>query len=126
MSDDGSTKPNPWIRWLTIAGFSLFTLAIAGAIQFSSAITTISATLPPTPDVATLPVSVAVTDRDGLLLRPFTTADGRWRLPVEQAAIDPRFIAMLIAYEDRSFAGHDGIAWSSMVRAAGQFIGAGG
>ena len=31
----------------------------------------------------TLPVSVAVTDRDGLLLRPFTTADGRWRLPVE-------------------------------------------
>jgi penicillin-binding protein 1C len=126
MGDVEQPRPNPWPRWLTIAGFSLFTLACAGAIQLNSMVVSISATLPPTPDVATLPVSIAVTDRDGLLLRPFTTSDGRWRLPVEQAAIDPRFIKMLIAYEDRGFAEHDGIAWNSMLRAAGQFVGAGG
>ena len=62
----------------------------------------------------------------GLLLRPFTIADGRWRLPVTMAEVDPRFLDMLIAYEDRHFAEHDGIDWPSMLRAAGQFVGAGG
>ena len=113
-------------RWLTLAGFGLFVTACAGAIQLNSTLIGIAATLPPTPDVATLPVSVAVTDRNGMLLRPFTTGDGRWRLPVERAAVDPRFIDMLIAYEDRGFAEHDGIAWGSMLRAAGQFVMAGG
>ena len=115
-----------WGRRLTLAGFTLFVLATAGAIQLTSMVAGISATLPPTPALATLPVSVAVTDRDGLLLRPFTTEGGRWRLPVSRTAVDPRFIAMLIAYEDRGFAEHDGIAWTSMLRAAGQFVAAGG
>ena len=115
-----------WTRWLSLAGFSLFVLACAGGIQLNSAVVGIAGTLPPTPDLATLPVSVAVTDRDGLLLRPFTTADGRWRLPVDRRAVDPRFIDMLIAYEDRGFAGHHGIAWTSMLRAAGQYVAAGG
>ena len=113
-------------RWLTLAGFGFFVLACAGAIQLNAMIGGIAGALPPTPDVATLPVSVAVTDRNGMLLRPFTTADGRWRLPVDRAAVDPRFIQMLIAYEDRGFAEHDGIAWSSMLRAVGQFVMAGG
>lgn len=115
-----------WTRALTLAGFSLFVLACAGFIQLNSIVIGISGTLPPTPDLTRLPVSASVSDRNGQLLRPFTTADGRWRLPVAQDAVDPRFIDMLIAYEDRSFAEHDGIAWSSMVRAAGQFVGAGG
>ena len=33
---------------------------------------------------------------------------------------------MLIAYEDQHFAEHDGIDWPAMLRAAGQFVGAGG
>ncbi|MET3924879.1 penicillin-binding protein 1C [Devosia sp. 2618] len=119
-------RPASWARWLTIGGFSLFVVVVAGIIQLNSAIIGIAGTLPPTPDLATLPVSVSVTDRDGALLRPFTTRDGRWRLPVDRTGVDPRFIDMLIAYEDRSFAEHDGIAWSSMFRAAAQFIGAGG
>ncbi|HTO27191.1 MAG TPA: penicillin-binding protein 1C, partial [Devosia sp.] len=126
MTQADEPKSGRLVRGLTLTGFSLFVLACAGAIQLNSMIVGITATLPPTPDVATLPVSVAVTDRDGLLLRPFTTADGRWRLPVDQASVDPRFIKMLIAYEDRGFSEHDGIAWSSMLRAAGQFVGAGG
>ncbi|WP_240232257.1 penicillin-binding protein 1C [Devosia lacusdianchii] len=126
MSDLPEPKPRAWTRWLTLTGFTLFVLACAGAIQLNSTIVGITATLPPTPDIATLPVSVAVTDRDGALLRPFTTSDGRWRLPVDRTAVDPRFLAMLIAYEDRGFADHGGIAWNSMLRAAGQYVGAGG
>ena len=131
-ADTATIEPKPrhsrerLARRLTLAGFALFVLATAGAVQLSSMVSAISATLPPTPAAATLPVSVAVTDRDGLLLRPFTTADGRWRLPVSRTAVDPRFIAMLIAYEDRGFTEHDGIAWTSMLRAAGQFVMAGG
>lgn len=119
-------KPRPWARRLTLIGFSLFVLATAGFIQLSATLAEIASTLPPTPDVATLPVSVSVTDRNGVLLRPFTTKDGRWRLPVAQSGVDKRFIDMLIAYEDRGFVTHNGIAWSSMARAAGQFVGAGG
>ena len=126
MTEAGNPKPHRWARWFTLTGFALFVLVSAGSIQLGSMIVGITATLPPTPALATLPVSVAVTDRDGLLLRPFTTEGGRWRLPVSRTAVDPRFIAMLIAYEDRGFASHDGIAWSSMLRAAGQFVGAGG
>ncbi len=119
-------RPGRWARRLTLAGFALFVLATVGAIQLSTTIAGIERSLPPTPDIAALPVSVAVSDRNGLLLRPFTTPDGRWRLPVDRRSVDPRFIEMLIAYEDRSFAEHDGIAWSSMLRAAAQFVSAGG
>ncbi len=113
-------------RFLLPAGLALALMAGAGAIGLNLFIADIAKTLPPTPDAATMPVSVAVTDRNGSLLRPFTTRDGRWRLPVDRAAVDPRFLDMLIAYEDRGFADHHGIAWNSMLRAAGQFVGAGG
>ncbi|MCW5720686.1 MAG: penicillin-binding protein 1C [Devosia sp.] len=119
-------QPRPWVARLTLAGLAIFVLVLAGAIQLTAWITTIRAELPPTPVLSTMPVSVAVTDRNGALLRPFTTGDGRWRLPVSRAEVDPRFIDMLIAYEDRGFAEHGGIAWSSMLRAAGQFVMAGG
>lgn len=84
-----------------------------------------AASLPPAPDVATMPVSTAVVDRNGQLLRPFTTADGRWRLPVTPEEVDRRFLDMLFAYEDQGFEGHGGVEWKSMVRAAGQYLLAG-
>ena len=123
---DANSEPRPWARRLTLIGFTLFVLASAATIQLTASITEIAQALPPTPDPATVPVSVEVTDRDGLLLRPFTTRDGRWRLPITRDAVDRRFLDMLVAYEDRSFAEHNGIAWSSMLRAAGQFVAAGG
>ncbi|SFV28958.1 penicillin-binding protein 1C [Devosia crocina] len=119
-------QPRPWVARLTLLAFSIFVLTLAGVIQLVSWVTTIEAGLPPAPQLQSIPVSVSVVDRDGLLLRPFTTADGRWRLPAQRTDVDKRFIDMLIAYEDRGFGSHEGIAWSSMVRAAGQFLGAGG
>ncbi len=83
-------------------------------------------TLPATPDLASLPVSTEVVDNQGRLLRPFTTDGGRWRLPVEVGQVDRRFIDMLITYEDQHFAEHRGIDWSGMLRAATQYLGAGG
>ncbi|HEY9010071.1 MAG TPA: penicillin-binding protein 1C, partial [Devosia sp.] len=41
-------------------------------------------------------------------------------------AVDQRFIDMLLAYEDQHFAEHAGIDWFGMLRAAGQYVGAGG
>ena len=84
----GPQLPHPWVRRLTLGGFGLFVLACAAAIQLNSLVIGISGTLPPTPDVANLPVSIAVMDRNGALLRPFTTKDGRWRLPVNRAQVD--------------------------------------
>ena len=66
--------------------------------------------------------STIVTDRAGTLLRPFATADGRWRLPVSAGSVDPRFIAMLTAYEDRRFAEHGGVDPAAVLRAAGQWL----
>ena len=66
--------------------------------------------------------STIAVDREGRLLRAFTTADGRWRLPVKLADVDPRFIAMLETFEDRRFASHHGIDWRALARAAGQFL----
>lgn len=64
--------------------------------------------------------SAVAVDREGSLLRAFTTADGRWRLPVQIEDVDPRFIAMLQAYEDRRFTEHGGLDWRAFARAAWQ------
>lgn len=64
--------------------------------------------------------STTVTDRSGRLLRPYTTADGRWRLPARVEAVDPRFLAMLKAYEDSRFEAHRGVDPWAAIRAAGQ------
>ncbi len=61
---------------------------------------------------------MVVLDRAGDLLRPFATADGRWRLPVSAGSVDPRYLAMLRAYEDRRFDHHAGIDPAAVLRAA--------
>ncbi len=119
-------QPGLWWRLAFACLIVVAALAVGGTIYVRSMIADIAANLPPTPDIASVPVSTEVVDRAGQLLRPFTAAGGRWRLPVALEQVDRRFIEMLIAYEDRNFRGHGGIEWSSMVRAVGQYIGAGG
>jgi len=122
-------KPVPPRRLPRWVAYVLILLLVAGfvAINYGRVfIRDTEATLPHTPDVATMPVSAEVVDRNGQLLRPFTTADGIWRLPVEIKDVDRHYIDMLIAYEDQNFDAHHGIDWRSMLRAAGQFVLAGG
>lgn len=64
--------------------------------------------------------SSIVTDRNGRLLRAFTTADGRWKLPVTTGEVDAGYIALLKAYEDQRFDSHKGVDWRAMGRAAWQ------
>jgi penicillin-binding protein 1C len=66
--------------------------------------------------------SPVVLDRDGKLLRAFTMQDGRWRLPATAEDVDPRFVAMLLAYEDHRFYAHRGVDLEALARAPLQFI----
>src|SRR5271157_248081 len=66
--------------------------------------------------------STVVVDRNGRLLRPFTLPDGRWRLPATTHDVDPRYLAMLVAYEDGRFYGHRGVDPRALLRAAGQWL----
>lgn len=63
-------------------------------------------------------LSTVVLDRNDRLLRAFTTTDGRWRLPVEVGDVDERYLAMLMAFEDKRFYEHGGVDLRSLSRAA--------
>src|ERR1700712_3524510 len=80
------------------------------------------AALPPLDLTEAARRSTVVLDRQDRLLRPFATADGRWRLPLSAAGVDPRMLAMLTAYEDRRFATHPGIDPAATLRAAWQWL----
>jgi len=67
-----------------------------------------------------LETSVEVLDRHGALLRAFTVADGRFRLAVNPAQVDPLYTRMLLAYEDRRFYRHSGVDLRAVLRAAWQ------
>jgi penicillin-binding protein 1C len=76
--------------------------------------------LGPVPRGDRLDYSHVVLDRDGRLLRAYAEKDGRWRLPVSVDEVDPRFVAMLLAYEDRRFDHHFGVDPLALGRAAFQ------
>lgn len=65
-------------------------------------------------------VSAEVLGRDGALLRAFTVENGRWRLSTQKADVDPRYIAALLAYEDKRFYAHGGVDLRALGRAAWQ------
>jgi penicillin-binding protein 1C len=68
-------------------------------------------------------VSQTVVDRNGKLLRAYAMADGRWRLPVDaNTSVDPTYLKLLFAYEDKRFYEHDGIDPLALSRAAFQFV----
>jgi penicillin-binding protein 1C len=62
--------------------------------------------------------SVAVEYRDGTPAHVFLSRDDKWRLPVALDEVDPRFVAALVALEDRRFYRHDGVDPIAVVRAA--------
>ena len=66
--------------------------------------------------------STIAVDHEGRLLRGFTTSDGRWRLPVTTAEVDPHFFTLLRAYEDKRFLTHHGVDMLAMARAVGQML----
>jgi penicillin-binding protein 1C len=102
-------------RWLLIA---LGIGCLAGLATLASLPFLVNAL---EPRLGAVPTSPLVLDRHGRLLRAFTVADGRWRLPVTLAEVDPLFIRMLLACEDRRFHDHGGVDVLALARAAGQW-----
>ena len=107
-------------RLLLAAGAVAVCLAGAAGLAWHAV-----ASLPPLDLAAAEARSVVVLDRDGRLLRPFATPEGRWRLPLAPADVDPRYLAMLTAYEDARFARHPGVDPFSLARAGWQWLRAG-
>ena len=113
------TAPRRGAGWLNLrrgllAGLALLSVSLGGLLGLDRA-------FPPPLDMARN-VSVVVLDHQNRLLRPFTIKGGRWRLPITLEDVDPRFLTMLLAYEDRRFFHHAGVDPLAMMRAAGQWL----
>lgn len=107
-------------RWRVPAALALLCLAVAGAgaakFHLDVARTDVAK------ELSGPSVSKIVLDRNDRLLRAFTAEDRRWRLPVELSNIDPLYLSMLIAFEDKRFQRHSGIDALSMGRAVVQAL----
>jgi penicillin-binding protein 1C len=100
-------------RWLALLGAAIFLIGFVAPAAWISYVQSLG----PIDLASQRDGSTIVVDRDGRLLRAFTLPDGRWRLPARASEIDPRYLAMLLAYEDRRFYEHDGVDWRAMTRA---------
>jgi penicillin-binding protein 1C len=105
-------------RWFAIAGALIFILALAVPAAWSQYLQNLG----PIDLESARQGSTIVVDREGKLLRAFTLPDGRWRLPLETGDVDPRYLAMLLAYEDGRFYAHNGVDWRALSRAGVQFL----
>ncbi len=105
-------------RWIYGALLALVMLPLAayGAVRLSMD------WLGPPPLERADQLSVTVVDRNDVLLRAFTTPEGRWRLPVTVEAVDPRYLQILFAFEDRRFYEHGGVDILAALRAVWQLI----
>ncbi len=95
--------------------------ALAGAVALvTAACAGWVYSLGPAPLGKDVELSHVVLDREGRLLRAYATKDGRWHLPAGVENVDPRFLKLLYAYEDKRFLGHHGVDPLAMARAAWQ------
>ncbi len=67
-------------------------------------------------------LSPEVVARDGTLLRPFLSKDGYWRLKTDVRDVDPRYLVLLKAYEDKRFESHFGVDPLALMRASFQLV----
>jgi penicillin-binding protein 1C len=96
-----------------VAGSAIVLLA-AGAVAWV-------VSLGPVPLEAVKEISTTVVDRNGRLLRAYAMDDGRWRLPAKASDVDPSYIDVLLAFEDKRFRQHGGVDPLALGRAAWQF-----
>jgi len=102
-------RMNPPFRW-GLGVFLLFLLLFELAVY-----------LIPLPWAAIFrPSSTLVFDREGKVLRAFTSADDMWRIRTDLEQISPLLQKYLVFYEDRWFYYHPGFNPVSLVRALGQ------
>ena len=98
------------------------TLLLAASLAAAAGWARYAASLGPIDLAVSREGSTIVVDRDGRLLRPFTLPDGRWRLPATTHDVDPRYLAMLVSYEDGRFYEHRGVDVRALIRASAQWL----
>lgn len=99
------------------AAICLAATAVTGTVAMAGLKALDRAFPPPMDPGAT---SIEVVDRDGALLRALATPEGAWRFRIKLDEVDPQFVSMLIAYEDKRFRDHRGIDLFAIGRAAWQ------
>lgn len=97
---------------------------VAALGVMAAAILVLDAAFPP-PTIGKSSLSRVLLADDGTILRVATTGDGKIRLATGASAVDPRFIRLLVAYEDRRFYSHAGIDPLALARALWQWVSAG-
>jgi penicillin-binding protein 1C len=120
---DGRDKPghDGWrgrrfIRKTAITAAAIFIVCAAATAAWVNS-------LGPVPLAQAKQISTTVVDRNGKLLRAYAMADGRWRLPVEaKTSVDPGYLDLLLAYEDKRFYTHHGVDPLALGRAALQIV----
>jgi penicillin-binding protein 1C len=122
MSGDTAIAPaGSKRRWRWIKTAAAVTAAACVVLSGVFAVWVIS--LGPLPLEQAHQVSATIVDRNGKLLRAYAMADGRWRLPVDaKRDIDPGYLKLLLAYEDKRFHSHAGIDPLALGRAALQLV----
>jgi penicillin-binding protein 1C len=119
---DGRDKPGHDGKKRRAARFVGMTFAIV-CISAIAAFAAWVISLGPLPLTQAEQVSTSVVDRNGKLLRAYAMADGRWRLPVDaRTGVDPGYLKLLLAYEDRRFRSHGGVDPLALGRAAFQLV----
>jgi penicillin-binding protein 1C len=115
MSEGGTSGDvKRWARRLAAIAASLFLVAVTAFAVWAMS-------LGPLPLAEAEAVSTTIVDRNGKLLRAYAMADGRWRLPVDaRKDVDPTYLKLLLAYEDRRFRDHHGVDPRALARAAYQ------
>jgi len=109
---------DPVRRWGVATGLALAVALFCSQLKISHDFQSLT----PLPKVEDLALSSVVLDRDDRLLRAFTSADDKWRLPVDLDAIDPLYFQMLLAFEDKRFYEHGGIDLAAIVRSGLQSV----
>jgi penicillin-binding protein 1C len=120
---DGRDKPgHDGIRGRRSLRSIIVALAIF-SITFTGVFSAWVVSLGPLPLAQASEISTAIVDRNGKLLRAYAMADGRWRLPVDaRTGVDPGYLRLLLAYEDRRFRIHTGVDPLALGRAALQLL----
>ena len=110
----------PTRRWrrFCAAAVALALCSVAGVGAFAAWVHSLG----PVPLGESIEFSTVVIDRNAQLLRPYAAIDGRWRLPATVKDVDPRYLDLLLAYEDKRFYDHNGVDPLAVVRAAFQLV----
>jgi len=105
------------LRLVTAAAAAVAALAVLAGLAFEA----LDQAYPP--DLSRLEAhSRQVVDRNGRPLRTYLTAEGSFRLTTRSEDVDPHYLRMLIAFEDKRFWRHAGVDGLAVLRALAQAV----